>query len=321
VSASAGPWALPLIAFFAAWLSLCPAAFALHRLASRRFAALPPGARSASLLALAMLPVTVAALVAVLGFTPTLGGLIVDQHCHPDTGCGAHVPIVHAGAPYALAFGALLLVTTLALCAGVLRRLQRTHRVASTLGFLAEPAPLSRCEIIESSERFAYCIGLWRPKVVISRGLESALSTDELNAVVAHEHAHAARRDNLRHGLAALALLPLGPRARRALLADLSLASEEACDHAALRPSGDAGALLGALATFQPDRRALAAHAIGFGAAATLESRVAALARRHAQAHTSYLVPATVIAVYTVAVLTTTYAAHHGAELLLGWLG
>jgi Zn-dependent protease with chaperone function len=320
VSAAVGPWALPWIAFFTAWLLLCPAAFTLHRVASRPLAALPPAERSTLLLALAALPVTVAALVAVLGFTP-LGGLIVDQHCHADTGCGAHAPVLHAGAPYALTFGALLIAVTLVLCGGVLRRLRRTHRAARALGILAEPAPLARCEIIESPARFAYCIGLWRPKVVISSGLECALSSEELESVVAHEHAHAARRDNLRHGLAALALLPLGPRARRALLTDLTLASEQACDRAALGRTGDAAALLGALATLQPDGRTLAAHTTSFGAAATLASRVAALERGRSKAHAAYAVVAAIVGVYTVAVLTTTYAGHHGAELLFGWLG
>jgi Zn-dependent protease with chaperone function len=321
VSAAAGPWALPWIACFAVWLMLCPAAFAVHRLAAGRLATVPAAPRSALLLALAVLPVTVAALVAVLGFTRSLGGIVVDHHCHADTGCGAHVPILHAGAPYALTVGALLFVTTLVLCGGILRRLQRTQRVASALGVLAEPAPLARCEIVDSPEPFAYCIGLWRPKVVISTGLERALSSEELGAVVAHEHAHAARRDNLRHGLAALALLPLGPRLRRALLADLTLASEQACDRAALGPTGDAAALLGAFATMRPDGHALAARTTGFGGSVMLARRVASLERGRVEAHAPYAVPATVIGVYTVAALATTYVAHHGTELLLGWLG
>lgn len=321
MSAAAGSWALPWIAFFAVWLLLCPAAFALHRLAARRLAALPPAQRSALLLALAALPVTVAALVAVLGFTPSLGGLVLDHHCHAETGCGAHVPILRAGAPYAMTVGAVLLVTTLVLCGGILRRLQSTQRIASTLGVLAEPTPLERCEIVDSPVPFAYCIGLWRPKVVISTGLERALSKEELEAVVAHEYAHAARRDNLRHGLAALALLPFGPRARRALLADLSLASEEACDRAALGPTGNTDALLGAFATLRPDRRTLAARTTGFGAVATLANRVAALQPGRFEPHADYVVPVTVIIVYTAAILATTYGAHHGAELLLGWLG
>lgn len=321
MSAAAGSWTLPWIAFFAAWLLLCPAAFTLHRLAAGRLAAIPAAQRSALLLALAVLPIIVAALVAVLGFTRSLGGLIVDPHCHAETGCGAHVPILHAGAPYALTVGALLCVTTLVLCGGVWRRLRRTQRVASALGMLAEPAPVARCEIVESQEPFAYCIGLWRPKVVISTGLERTLSSEELKAVVAHEQAHAARLDNLRHGLAALALLPLGPRARRTLLADLTLASEQACDRAALEPAGNADVLLGAFATLQPNGHTPAARTAGFDAAATLASRVAALERGRFEPHATSAALATVIGGYTAAVLAITYVAHHGAEWLLGWLG
>ena len=320
MSAGAAPWVLPWIAFFAAWMLLCCAAFALHRLTARHIAAIPAAERSALLLALAMLPVTVAALVALLGFTPSLGGVLVDHHCHAGQGCGAHVPILYAGAPYALTVGALLFVTTLVLCGSVLRRLRHTQRVAGALGLLAEPAPLAHCRMIDSPVPFAYCIGLWRPKVVISKGLERTLTREELNAVVAHEQAHAARRDNLRHGFAALALLPLGPRARRALLADLTLASEQACDRAAIGPAGNSAALLGAFATIQPGGRMLATRATDSGAATTLASRVAALERGRFEAYSHYAVPAAVIGAYTTAALVTTFVAHHSAELLLGWL-
>lgn len=322
MSTAVGPWVLPWIAFLAVWMALCPAAFALNRLAKHRLTAVAAAERSTLLLALATLPVTVAALVAVLGFTPWLGGMLVDRHCHADTGCGAHVPILHAGAPYALSVGALLLGTTLTLCGGVFRRLRHTQRFASALGVLAEPAPRARCEIIESPEPFAYCIGLWRPKVLISTGLERALSAEALEAVVAHEHAHAARRDNLRHGLAALALLPLGPRARRALLADLTLSSEQACDRTAIETTGNASALLGALAAMRSDRRRTPRlRTTSFGATTTLASRLAALDGSDSTARNVYVVPAIIAGVYTVATLATTYVAHHGAERLLGWLG
>lgn len=318
---AAAPWVLPWIAFLAVWMLLCPVAFGLHRLARGRLAALAPSERSTLLLALAALPVSVAALVALLGFMPAVGGFIVDYHCHADTGCGPHVPILHDGAPYAMTFGALLLATALALCGGVLRRLRRTQRLANALGSLAEPEPRQPYEIVTSAECFAYCIGLWRPKVVVSTGLIRRLSSQELDAVVAHEHAHAARRDNLRHGLAALGLLPLGPRARRKLLADLSLASEQACDLIAAERSGSTS-LLSALATLQPTSRARAAASAAFEAPATIASRVAALAPESAVSNAAaYSVSATIAAGYACCTLVTTYLAHHGSEVLLAWLG
>src|SRR5690606_22112798 len=114
-----GSWLLPWIAFLASWILLCPVAFVLHRLARGRLAALPPSERSTLLLALAAAPVSIAALVALLGFMPALGGHIVD-HCHAGLGCGPHVPLLHGGAAYAFAFGGLLLATTFMLSSGVL---------------------------------------------------------------------------------------------------------------------------------------------------------------------------------------------------------
>lgn len=312
----AASWLLPWIAFAATWMALCPVAFALQRLTRRPLGALAPQERSTLLLALAVFPVTVAALVAALGFAPAVGGMFVD-HCHDDTGCGPHVPLLHAGTVYALMFGAAVLAVTFALCGRVAGRLRRSQRLARTLGLLAEPASRERYQLIESPEAFAYCVGLWQPKVVVSTGLEHKLSRKELDAVVAHEQAHAARRDNLRHGVAALCLLPLGPGARRALLADLILASEHACDRAAAERTS-AASLLAALTALHPAERAPAARGTYFAARDSLASRSAALEREPARA--SGAAPTAIVSLYAVCTFAATYLAHHATDLVLGWL-
>jgi Zn-dependent protease with chaperone function len=314
----AASWVLPWIAFAATWLALCPVAFALHRLARRSLTTLVPQERSTLLFALAALPLTVAALVAALGFAPVLGGLFVD-HCHAGTGCGPHVPLLHTGTLAALLLGAALLAVTFTLCGRVAGRLRRSQRLARTLGLLAEPAPRERCELIESPSLFAYCVGLWRPKVVISTGLKRKLSREELDAVVAHEDAHAARRDNLRHGIAALCLLPLDLDARRALLADLSLASEQACDRAAAERTSTAS-LLAALRALHPaapdEPTARDAH---FAVDDSLASRSAALGSERAGSPGT--APVAIVGVYAICTLAATYVAHHATDLVLAWLG
>jgi Zn-dependent protease with chaperone function len=313
----AASWVLPWIAFAATWLALCPVTFALHRLARRSLRMLPAQERSTLLFALAVLPLAVAALVAVLGFAPVLGGLFVD-HCHADTGCGPHVPLLHTGTFAALMLGAALLAVTVILCSRVAGRLRHSQRLARTLGLLAEPAPRERCELIESPSLFAYCVGLWRPKVVISTGLKHKLSREELDAVIAHEHAHATRRDNLRHGIAALCLLPLGPGARRALLADLSLASEHACDRTAAERTTTT-ALLAALKALHPAAPELPARGTYFAADDSLMSRSAALGSERASSPGA--APAAILGVYAVCTFAATYLAHHATDLVLGWLG
>ena len=44
---------------------------------------------------------------------------------------------------------------------------------------------------------FAWTVGIWRPVILVSRGLRESLSPEELQVVLAHEQAHASGRDNL----------------------------------------------------------------------------------------------------------------------------
>lgn len=52
--------------------------------------------------------------------------------------------------------------------------------------------------LLASAEPIAFTAGLLRPRIFLSRGLFASLSREEQNAVLAHEIAHARRRDPLR---------------------------------------------------------------------------------------------------------------------------
>lgn len=311
------PFALPLVTFAAFWLLLCPVAWAAHRLFGPSLAAIAPAQRSSLLFALAMLPIAIAVLVAVLGFAPAIGGVIVDGHCHPQTGCGAHVPMLHADAAHAVVLGIVLAVAAGTWLWSVVNRLRRSLRFASSLTFLAERAAPQRFEVIQSAEAFAYCVGLLWPKVVVSQGLLDRLSPVELKVVVDHEEAHAARRDNLRHWLAGLALSPLPRALRQPLLGDLALTSEHACDHAAAAASGperviDALALTHASGT----RRAGAT----FDAGTQLDRRIDALRAAPRYAPGALAVRSSIALVYAAHAVLATSLAHHATELVLDWL-
>lgn len=80
----------------------------------------------------------------------------------------------------------------------------------------------------------AFTAGLFRPKVYVSEGLASDLSSDELEAVIAHEDAHRRRRDPLRLTVwrflgCALFFIP----ALRALVEDMADEAEIAADDVA----------------------------------------------------------------------------------------
>lgn len=109
-----------------------------------------------------------------------------------------------------------------------------------------------RVVIVEDERPRAFCAGFLRPRVFISSGALRLLDTSELEAVLAHEAHHAARRDPLRLLVsravsAAFAFVPrlaaLGRRQHE--LAEL------AADAAAVRRIGSPGPLASALLAFE----------------------------------------------------------------------
>ena len=192
--------------------------------------------------------------------------------------------------------------------------------MASSLRYLAEPSDRQPFETIESREQFAYCIGLIRPKVVLSRGLIDRLSQPQLEVVLRHEQAHAARRDNLRLWLAGLALLPLPLTLKQPLLADLALAGEQVCDRAAAAVGGHALVIetLDALAAkARPStRRALTL----FDSPTTIASRVDSLVQKQRRQAPDAALWFGVVVAYAACAIVATDLVHHGTELVLGWL-
>lgn len=308
--------AVALAAFTVCWIMLGALAVAVHRAARSTLPALAARPRAAVLLALALLPFIGALLVAISSFAPAIGGVIVDEHCHPNTGCTTHVPVVHADALYAAALVFVAAASAGLLCWSVTQRLRRSLRLASSLRALAEHHDRKPFEVIESREQFAYCIGLLRPKIVLSRGLMERLRPAQLDAVLRHEQAHVVRRDNLRLWLAGLALLPLPLRFKQPLLADLALAGEQACDDTAVA-SGGRELVISTLEALAPAARQLSHRALAtFDNPPTIAARVAAL-----RASPSYDVPIMVVRVaivlaYAACTVAVTDLVHHGTEML-----
>jgi hypothetical protein len=135
------------------------------------------------------------------------------------------------------------------------RQLGRTRRLRRTLDVTVRQslppglvAP-RRLEVVVSTERLCFCLGLFSPVVVLSSQLVEELDLDELEAAIAHEGSHQRRFDPLRLLVASVAMralffLPvlrdLGRAAR--------LANELAADDLAIRRFGRR-ALLRALRT------------------------------------------------------------------------
>lgn len=146
--------------------------------------------------------------------------------------------------------GALVLARALR-CLG--RQLRAARRFVKQL-------PVSACievgsrrvVVFAGSDPHAFCAGLWRPRIYLSHGALALLEARELEAVVAHEAHHAARRDPVRILLLrvlthALFFLP----ALRRLEQRYRQLAEIAADEAALVACGDPSPLAAALLRFE----------------------------------------------------------------------
>lgn len=147
---------------------------------------------------------------------------------------------------------------------------------APELVAFARDLGLSRLVVVESKERIAFCAGLLRPCVAISTAVCDALEPSALRALLAHEAAHARRRDPLRQvlGAAATRALWLVPAAS-ALAAHRRLRYELAADREAAGRAGRRSLAAALLVMHEPGQAAPSA-AIS-GGAGRLEARVDAL--------------------------------------------
>jgi Zn-dependent protease with chaperone function len=216
------------------------AAALAHRAVVTRARALRPSLRARVLLAWAAAPLAIATALVTLAMLPSLGaalGLAVD-HCPAHVGhvhlCLHHLPARGPGIAGAVGLGAVVIVAGSALVQGL-----RSAALAAGLARARSFELPSGVGVVESSRPFALTVGWFRPSVLVSTALVERLTPAQLEIVVAHERAHAARRDALSVAAARLLARAHLPFVRRELLADLALACEQACDEAAARECGD----------------------------------------------------------------------------------
>ncbi len=219
------------------------------------------------------------ALLAVIGRGAAAPLWVVVHACSRAGAIAASLPIV-------LAFGLALSVWFLAIGHGwrhavaadsVLRRAaNQSIAPTSAVVAIARQLGIRRLIVTDLPEPLAFCAGLLRPTVVVSLSLATSLAPGPLMAVLAHEAAHARRRDPLRQILCyAIARgVWVVPAARRGA-EYLRLRFELAADRAAVRAAGRRAlgeALLALHAAPQPVR----SHAVA-GSGSVLATRIDAL--------------------------------------------
>lgn len=282
-----------------------------------RLASFEPESRADAWTAIAIVPIVTSLVGVAACVLPSISAHLLGghDHCshhggHPHL-CPWHLVETGTREGWLLlaSIGALLLVAATRAVFDVARARRLTRSLVE-----------GRCErtrVLDTAEPFSAAVGLLSPVVIVSRGLAEALTPVELDAAIAHERAHARRRDALRLWLVRT-LWTLVPRAAsRTLLAELALACEEACDRTSAEAVGDplivADAIVKASRAMQPLDLATA---IGFGAT-TIERRVRALLDPPT---TRATFPWLTLGAFALVTLLFADPLHHATETVLGFL-
>jgi Zn-dependent protease with chaperone function len=234
-------------ALFAAMVFALPITLACAILYSRlrvRISRIEPSARASIFLLLAALPFTAALAGLLASFLPSLlswMGMVADHcHLHPDH---IHLCLVHPPQLAHTFLASMFVAAVVVICGSILLswllHMFHTRRLVRQLLQASCHDRARALHIVDTEAPLAFAAGLHKPQLFLSSKLLAQLPGAQLDAVIAHERAHAARHDALMQTVAsALSHLHL-PGTRQRILSDLSLAAEQACDEAACTATGD----------------------------------------------------------------------------------
>lgn len=298
------------------WLLCLVALAGVYSLLRDRLRRWHPALGSNLLLIFFACPFLLSLITTVLLFLPGIDAALVSAHCHDN--CQAHAPLI--GIPWLAEIGLLLiLLITFAMVRHLLSNLRAAGRLRTQLALVAEPA--NGYYLLNDSQPFVFTLGWWRNQIYITRGLLRECQERELDIILAHEQAHARRRDNVRLLLARLFLLPLPRPLRVRLFADLHLLIESACDFvaAAAHGSTEVAAALLHVQKLVPTQHRLHQQSIASAfTGAEVELRIRALLE--APRASRWQLIGLQLSVLTLVLISLGLVdpLHHGIELLIG---
>lgn len=248
-------------------------------------ARLDPATRAVVLRGLLVAPLVGGCIAAALCFLPKLFGMVMPSldHCVEHTDAHVHFCLRHPpetlGGTGVWFVCALLAMVGATLLVRRLLRLRDAVRIFRTLTRTAEFDVRRGIWVVRAELPVAMSVGGVEPRAVLSTGLLHAMPARLIDVVVAHEQAHAQRRDGLWRMVTSLASWGHLPSTARRLAADLEFACEQACDERAGADCGDrlrvAEALV-AMARLRCERQEHVPLAFAFAASGTI-ARVEAL--------------------------------------------
>lgn len=244
------------------------------------------------------------------------------DHCHEHLH-HFHLCFLHLSGlepPLALA-GAAALAAFLFRLGGLLRSAWRERAGLEALRRLGRRRDGGEAPVylVPGGPLLCHAAGVLRPLVVVSESLAERLDGAELEAALAHERAHLARRDPLALALLGASRLFSLPWASAAASSAYRSASEATCDEAARRAVGDGAVVASALLKVASLRRRGLASAPAFGEHA-LERRVRALLAPSTAGRIRSAAPWTLAAVALVAASAAVLCSaelHHALETAL----
>lgn len=245
-----------------------------------------PESRHRALVLVACAPPLLALSAVLATMLPSVLGLLWpgQDHCLVHAG-HSHLCFVHAShqpahfagwSVVAIAFGWIVVRSSRSA-----RSLLKASRVIDGIARYAYRDAVREAWIVPVESALCLSAGLLNPRLLLSKGLIEATTPAELEIMLAHERAHARRRDSLQRLLAGVASAFMLPSVRERLIAAVELAAERACDEDAVQSDGDRVRVAEAILAHERRMQAVsslgcAALAAGFGASSVPE-RVAAL--------------------------------------------
>jgi Zn-dependent protease with chaperone function len=319
VTSQLGAVQLALVTFVLFTLAASGVTSLLARRLVGSVARVPPAVAAGRLRWLLAMPVGVGASMTLIAFLPSVAASLADVHHHCASHAGhPHLCVVHLPAGAGSATGWLVVAVAVAVVAlRVLPVIAEVRRSSRLVAALLLPATRRGTVTVPSSEPLCATVGMWAPTVVVSSGFAEAVGPEALTAAVAHERAHARRRDTLWRVATSFAAVALPHAVAARLQAALDLATERACDEDAAVELGDR--LLVADAILRAQRLGLrrwSGVAAGFGPG-HCAARVDALLAPLAGAPTGVRRWDVIAALVAIAAVAAAGPVHHAAETAL----
>ncbi|MDX8388328.1 MAG: M56 family metallopeptidase [Ghiorsea sp.] len=215
-----------------------------YPLARQRLSAMSPALRSNVLLTWLIAPALIGVVLTTFTFLPSLLSLLgfSSDHCTIHDGhlhlCLFHPPLPMDNITIQVCLVVLLGIVPISIGKHIFKLLQ-TYKVQRSLMIASKPYVVQGVYVVDWDMPLALSIGIRHMKIFISSQLIQALSPKQLEIVLAHEQAHLNRKDSLRHFIAHTVSFFHFPWLRSNMLMDFDLATEQACDEAAVKKAGN----------------------------------------------------------------------------------